>query len=249
MPWKVHPKSDLDRLQDMMAQAANLIEGATRLNTITVSDVAQTQTRKTIQQCQELRTQLGNWYLELLRKQPGPLVDERPSSARFLSRFASIFPNSFYFQNFEIARLHLSYWTTLLLLCGNMFTLSFSSLGEAHQTSSWVASLRREFADGELLDLARKITQSMEYLLSEEMHILGPQTVFFALRLAIHVFTNTGEAEEIERCEEILEELDRRGYPFGKILRRCEWDDIPALLSGKSISTNGALFPNVRTHT
>jgi len=80
------------------------------------------------------------------------------------------------------------------------------------------------------------VARSMKYLLSEEMHILGPQKVFFVLRAAMHVFTSTEEGQEIEWCRGIFEELDRRGYPFGKILCRCEWDDIPALLSGRYIS-------------
>lgn len=81
------------------------------------------------------------------------------------------------------------------------------------------------------------IAQSMEYLLSDDMHILGPQKVFFALRAAMHVFASSEEGqEEMDWCKEIFDELDRRGYPFGKILSRCEWDDIPALLTGKCTS-------------
>ena len=231
-----------------MAQIATLIEKAARLNTTTAFDIPRAQRIGLLQQGWEFHSQLENWYQELLRKQAGPLYYERPSSARFLSQLASVFPKSLHFQNFEIARLHLSYWTILLLLYSSILTIPFSSPSDVNPTSSLVASVENEFTHRQALELARMIAQSMEYLLSEDMHILGPQKVFFALRAAMHVFTSTEQVQEMDWCKEIFEELDRRGYPFGKILCRCEWDDIPALLSGNSISGKDLSSQNSCTH-
>jgi hypothetical protein len=237
VPWKIHPKSDLDRLLDIMAQIASLIEEAARLNTTTTTfDIPQAQRIGLLQKGWKFHSKLENWYQGFLRKQAAPLYCERPSSARFLSQLASIFPKVLHFPNFEIARLHLSYWTILLLLDSSILTMPFSSPSDANPTSGLVASVENESTHTQALELARLIAQSMEYLLSEDMHILGPQKVFFALRAAMHVFTSMEKVEEIGWCKEIFEELDRRGYPFGKILCRCEWGDIPELLSGKLIS-------------
>jgi small-conductance mechanosensitive channel len=233
VPWKIQPKSDLDQLLDIMAQIATLIEQAARLDTTPAAGHA----RKTalVQQGWEFHARLENWYQGLVRKQAGPLYHERPSSDE---KLAAVFPKALHFPNFEVARLHLSYWTILLLLHSSILTVPSSS-------DSGLVATRQA------LELARMIAQSMEYLLSEDMHILGPQKVFFALRTAMHVFASTEEGEEmVDWCREIFEELDRRGYPFGKILCRCEWDDMPALLSGnfvsgKDVSSSNSCTPNV----
>jgi hypothetical protein len=250
VPWKIHPKSDLDRLLDIMAQIASLIEEAARLNTTTTAfDIPQAQRIGLLQQGWEFHSQLENWYQGLLRKQAGPLYYERPSSTRFLSKLASVFPKALHFPNFEIARLHLSYWTILLLLHSSILTMPFSSPSDVNPNSGLVAAVDNECTHAQQLELARMIAQSMEYLLSEDMHILGPQKVFFALRAAMHVFTSMEKVEEMGWCKEIFEELDRRGYPFGKILGRCEWDDIPELLSGTFGSRKDVPSRNPCTHS
>ncbi|EXJ84468.1 hypothetical protein A1O3_05136 [Capronia epimyces CBS 606.96] len=218
VPWKIQPKSDLDQLLDIMAQIATLIEKAARLTT--AFDDLHAQRIALVQQGWEFHSQLKNWYQGFLQKQAGPLYYERPSSSRFLSQPASVFPKSLHFQNFKIARLHLSYWTVLLLLYSSILAIPFSSLSDVNPTSNLITSVENEFTHRQALELARMIAQSMEYLLSEDMHILGPQKVFFALRAAMHVFASTEaeDGQEMDWCKEIFEELDRRGYPFGKIL-------------------------------
>ncbi|KIW28976.1 uncharacterized protein PV07_04827 [Cladophialophora immunda] len=248
VPWETQPKSDLDRLLDIMAQIAVLIEKAARPNTASSAfDIPHAQRLGLLQQGWEFHSQLESWYQTLLLNQAGPPYCERPSSTRFLPRLASVFPKALHFQNFEIARLHLSYWTTLLLLHSSILTTPFSSPSDVDPTSSLPASGENDFIHRRALELARMIARSMEYLLSEDMHVLGPQKVFFALRAAMHVLASLGEEEEIDWCKEVFEELDRRGYPFGKILAKCEWDDIPALLSGKS--TTGKAVPSQNSCT
>jgi hypothetical protein len=79
----------------------------------------------------------------------------------------------------------------------------------------------------------------MEYLLSDEMHILGPQNVFYPQRIAMCSFFH-GLGPEVEWCRSVFEEMDGRGYPFGKILGAVEWDDIPRLLSPRYIPPTGS---------
>ncbi|EXJ78442.1 hypothetical protein A1O1_08842 [Capronia coronata CBS 617.96] len=248
VPWKIQPKSDLDQLLDIMAQLTTLIEQAARLNTTIAFDVLHAQRIELAQQGWEFHAQLENWYQGLLRKHADPLYYERPSSAPFISHLASVFPKALHFQNFEIARLHISYWTILLLLYSSILTIPVSSLNDVNPTSGLVALVDNEFPHRQALELARMIAQSMEYLLSEDMHILGPQKVFFALRTAMHVFTSTEKGQEMEWCKEIFEELGRRGFSFGKILCRCEWDDIPAHLSGTFISGKGVSSQKTCAH-
>jgi hypothetical protein len=86
---------------------------------------------------------------------------------------------------------------------------------------------------------ATLIAKSMEYLLSDEMHILGPQNVFYPQRIAMCSFFH-GLGPEVEWCRSVFEEMDGRGYPFGKILGAVEWDDIPRLLSPRYIPPTGS---------
>lgn len=219
-----------------MAQIATLLEKAEQLNTTTAFDIAHAQRVGLVQQGREFHSQLENCYQGLIRKRAGPLYCERPSSAPYLSQLASVFPKSLHFQNFEIARLHISYWTMFLLLYSSVLSKPFSSLSIGNPAPNLVASVENGITHRQPLKLARMIAQSMEFLLSEDMHTLGPQTVFFALRAAMHVFVSTEQEKEVDWCKEVFEELDRRGYSLGKILCRCEWDDIPALLSGNGFS-------------
>lgn len=242
----MQPKSDFDWLLDIMAQIATLVERAAQLETTaTASDIPHAQRIALVQQGWGFHSQLENWYQGVVRKQTEPLYDERPSSARFLPHLASVYPKTLHFQNFEMARLHTAYWCILLFLYDRILTIPASSPSDVYPISGLVACVETTFTHRHALELARMIARSMEYLLSEDMHILGPQKVFFALRTAMHAFTSSQEGQELAWCEAVFEELDRRGYPFGKILSRCEWDDIPALLSGKLNQGEDVLSPNL----
>jgi hypothetical protein len=59
---------------------------------------------------------------------------------------------------------------------------------------------------------------------------MGPQNVCFPLRNAMHAFSELGEDREERWCRDVFEELDRRGFSFGKILANVKWEDIPRFL-------------------
>ncbi|OAL40455.1 hypothetical protein AYO20_00191 [Fonsecaea nubica] len=253
VPWKIHPKSDLDRLQDIMAQVATLLEKAERLRTASTSTaVAATVPERTalVHQGWIFHSQLQTWYQRLVRKHAGcgALYWERPVSARFHLPVPSVFTTSLQFPTFEIARLHLSYWTMLLLLRTSILSLASR---ESHPSNTDTDTGAEpppppplEVPEIPDHDLATMICKSMDFFLSDDARILGPQNVFFALRVATHVFsrpaTTTSTAGTphhlriVEWCRAVFDELDRRGYSLGRILAECPWDEIPALLSPRN---------------
>ncbi|KIV96571.1 hypothetical protein PV10_00419 [Exophiala mesophila] len=232
VPWKMQPKSDFDKLLDIMAQIAILIEKARGLKMTLASEIPHVESMALVQQGWDFYSQLDEWYQGIIQKHNEPLYYEQPGSTQFVSAAGCVFPTSLHFANFEIARLHVSYWSILLFLFDRVLTIPVSSLSNFDESFNFVTSVVNIFTHRQALELARLIARSMDYLLSEDKHILGPQKVFFPLRTAMHVFASTDKDQELAWCQNIFEELDRRGYPFGKILARCEWDDIPALLSG-----------------
>jgi len=174
-----------------MAQIPTLIEKTERINKVPESESSHPQRIELLEQGWKFHSQLENWYQELPRKVSEPLYCERtcsPFCPSPVSELGSVFPTSLHFKTFEIARMHLFYWAALLLLYNNILTISSSSPGDVHPTSSLILPLEKDVIRRQTLETATMIAQSMEYLLSEEMHILGPQNVFFPLRTAMMCF-------------------------------------------------------------
>ncbi|KIW81894.1 hypothetical protein Z517_04920 [Fonsecaea pedrosoi CBS 271.37] len=256
VPWKIHPKSDLDRLQDIMAQIATLLEKAERLRTASTTTTAAAVPERTalVQEGRTFHSQLQTWYQRLVRKHAGcgALYWERPVSARFHLPIPSVFTTSLQFPTFEIARLHLSYWTMLLLLRTSILSLALresypSDTDTDAAPPSPPSSPPPEVPDLPDHHLATMICKSMDFFLSDDARIMGPQNVFFALRVATHVFSRAAAAATtttagtphhhlriVEWCRAVFDELDRRGYSLGRILAACPWDEIPALLSPRN---------------
>lgn len=234
VPWTIQPKSDIDQLFDIMTQIATLLAKTAQFIMPTACDIPHTQSTELLQQSWEFQSQLKTWYQGFQCKQTGPLYHEQPSSSHFLPHLAPVFTTSLHFPTFEIARLHVSYWTILLLLHDSILSMPLAAARDEIPSSSLLTSVQRDFTQKQALHLATLIAQSIAYMLSEDMHILGPQKVFFTLRAAMHVFeTSPDHEKEAQWCKGVFDELDRRGYPFGRILCSCRWEDMPALLAGK----------------
>lgn len=123
-------------------------------------------------------------------------------------RLRHLSPISLYFPSFDIARMHLFYWAALLLIYSNIRSLQHLLHPDLSPTT----------LDPTILLINSKIVQSIPYLLSPSAHIMGPQNVFFPLRIAQHSFSQlTRKEDEEEWCRDVFDELDRRGFPFGKI--------------------------------
>jgi len=128
-------------------------------------------------------------------------------------------PTALSFFTFEVARMHLFYWSALLLIYDNIALLS---LPPPSLTSA----------------IAIKIAQSIPYLLSSTSHVLGPQNSFFPLRIAMRSFSQLGLTREEGWCQEVFEELDRRGFLFAKFCVEVEWSEIPTFLSETVVSSS-----------
>lgn len=214
------PKSDFHYLLDIMAKMPALVEAADRISKVNSND-NDSQRVECLKQNWETHTELDNFYDDLKTRSTEPLYTETPA-VPFCNKanleLENIFLVSLHFPTFEIARTNLFYWAALLWIHNNISILQPSE----------PSLLERSMA------IATRIAQSMQYLLSPEMHTRGPQNVFNPLRMAQHVFSKKeADGREVRWCRGVFDELDARGYPFGKILSEWKWEDIPVLLSSR----------------
>ncbi|EXJ93040.1 hypothetical protein A1O3_01596 [Capronia epimyces CBS 606.96] len=243
IPWTTRPKSDFHHLLDIVAQIPTLIDHTERFDQVSQADISQLDRIELLNQGCELHCQLEGWYHGLRGKHSKPFYCQQPSLQTWSSPGSDsgpMFSTFLHFRTFEIARMHLFYWTSLLLLYISILKITSSSSPAPGDQGSSSPSLHilptlieEKPVRRQALETATLIAQSMEYLLSENMHIRGRLNTFFPLRTAMHVFSCTGDHKMEGWSLSVFEELDRRGYPFGKILSKWAWDDIPVFLSSK----------------
>ena len=254
IPWSRQPKTDFHYLLDIMAQMSSFIDRTERVHKFSQSDMSVATRSELLKQAWELHQQLKDWYQELGTKFSEPFYIERSSSHSLPdpvpTDLRDVFPTFLHFQTFEIARMHLFYWTALLLLYDNILRLAAPSLDTIRpdSVSSSTYPITLPMADKaairrQALDIATLIARSMEFLLSEErfllseeMHIRGVLNSLFPLRTAIHIFSSVQQHRMESWCRAVFDGLALRGYPFGQILCSWEWDDIPVSLSRRSSS-------------
>ena len=118
------PKTDFHYMLDIMAQIPILIDQTERVHKASQSDMSVAKRSELLEQGWVLHLQLKNWYQELRRRFSEPFYIERPSSLSWPNPVPTdleyVFPTFLHFQTFEIARMHLFYWTALLLLYDNI---------------------------------------------------------------------------------------------------------------------------------
>ncbi|KAK5211638.1 hypothetical protein LTR41_003099 [Exophiala xenobiotica] len=224
IPWTIFPKSDFHHLLDIMARMPALVELTECLGREVDSEDIAVQKLDCLQQNWDFHSQLENWYHSLSKKSPVVLYSTEPTTSFFTKSMTdpeleNVFPTSLSFPTFDIARMHCFYWAALLRLYHNISILQPSAF-LVHNRSIEVATL---------------IAQSVQYLLSEEMQTRGPLNIFFPLSMAMHTFSRKQgegqrEVKEVRWCKLVFEELDERGFPFGRILVGWDWDDIPVIM-------------------
>ncbi|KAK5340458.1 hypothetical protein LTR07_003987 [Exophiala xenobiotica] len=224
IPWTIFPKSDFHHLLDIMARMPALVELTECLGGEVDSEDIAVQKLDCLQQNWDFHSQLENWYHSLSNKSPVVLYSTEPTTSFFTKSMTdpeleNVFPTSLSFPTFDIARMHCFYWAALLRLYHNISILQPSAF-LVHNQSIEVATL---------------IAQSVQYLLSEEMQTRGPLNIFFPLSMAMHTFSRKQgegqrEVKEVRWCRLVFEELDERGFPFGRILVGWDWDDIPVIM-------------------
>jgi len=169
-----------------------------------------------------IERELRTWYINLVDSSTTPLHSEmslKTIASATLSDFQPLTDSSLNFPSFEIARMHLFYWAALLLIYNNLTSIPSPS-ADLHQ-------FPQVHLQSEIHTPAMLIARSIPYFLSPETQTIGPQNACFPLRIAMHVFSELGEDKEERWCRDVFEELDKRGFPFGKILANVNWEDIP----------------------
>lgn len=172
-----------------------------------------------------IERQLRMWYINLVDSSTTPLrleTSPRTIASATRSDLQPLTDSSLYFPSFEIARMHLFYWAALLLIYNNI-TLIPTPSTSLHQYP-------QVHLQSEMHTTAMLIARSIPYLLSPETQALGSQNVCFSLRIAMNAFSELGEDKEERWCRDVFEELDKRGFPFGKIIANVKWEDIPRFL-------------------
>ncbi|CZR61803.1 uncharacterized protein PAC_11700 [Phialocephala subalpina] len=227
IPWTTMPKSDFHHLLDIMAKIPTLAEATERISKESNSQDIDSQWIECLRRNWDVHNQLDNFYEELSRRSTEQLYTETPATifcTKSNIELEDIFPVSLHFPTFEIARIHLFYWAALLWIHNNISILQPSPSSPTTPSQQPLLTCS--------LEIATQIAQSMQYLLSPEMHTRGPQNVFHPLRIAQQVFSKKDQdGREVKWCKGVFEEVDARGYPFGKILSGWDWDNIPVLLS------------------
>ncbi len=223
-----------------MARMPAVVELTERLRGEVDSEDIAVQKFDCLQKNWDFHSQLKNWHQSFSNKSFIVLYSTEATTSFFTKpmtdpELENIFPTSLSFPSFDIARMHCFYWAALLRLYHNISFLQ-PSASLVHNQSIEVATL---------------IAQSVQYLLSEEMQTRGPLNIFFPLSMAMHTFSTkqvegereergeTGErgsegereVKEVRWCRLVFEELDKRGFPFGRILAGWDWDDIPVIMS------------------
>ncbi|KEF51725.1 uncharacterized protein A1O9_12360 [Exophiala aquamarina CBS 119918] len=249
-PWTTKSKSDFHYMLDIIAQIPILVNQTERVHEVSQSNISVAKRMELLEEAWDLHRQLEVWYQELRKKVFEPLYSERPSSLSWLSPLppdlGTVFP-TLHFQTFEIARLHLLYWTALLLLYDNILKTIYPPL-DPNDLSSASSSryptillmTNKPAVRRRALETAKLIARSMEFLLLEEnqeMHLRGPLNAFFPLRTAIHIFESVQQYRIESWCRSLFDRLAQRGYPLGQILCGWKWDDIPIFLSRSSLET------------
>jgi hypothetical protein len=244
IPFTVEPKTEFHSLIDVMLQIPAFVDRTDRLIQDSEIEMFALERPELVARGLELHQQLEDWYEGLDSTSTAPFYVERRSSLavpnRIPAKLESVFPVFLHFQSFEVARMHLFYWTVLVTISYNILKAAGCGLDARNCSdgsmlpAATIAALRRE-----ALDTAILIARSMEFLLSEErfllseeMHIRGVLNTLYPLHTAIHVFSSLQESRMEAWCRAVFDGLAQRGYPFGQILSRADWDEMPALLSG-----------------
>lgn len=252
IPWTTQPKPDFHHLLDIMTQIPILIHQTEQIYKVSQSNTSIVKQSQLLEQGWKVHLQLKDWYQQLGTRYSEPLYIERPSSLScpnpLPTDLEDVFPTFLDFQTFEIARIHLFYWTSLLLLYDNLLKTTIPSRDPNNLDSATSAihptilpTTDRAAIWGHAVDVAKLIARSMEFLLSEErfslseeMHIRGLLNTLFPLRTAIHVFSSVHQYKMEAWCRSVFDGLAQRGYPFGQMLCGWKWDEIPLFLSGRS---------------
>jgi hypothetical protein len=198
-PWISQPKSHFHHLLDIMAKISIVIQ---EVQSLGLDYGAPNTVYEVLKQSHGLEIDLRQWHREYLRKSEAPPFVKQKS---FQNTEGIIWlEETVHFVDFEVARMHLFYWAALLLIYMNMNVASqiisknniqqqripstaTYSMPPSPSGQLWYAEFLANLSghrpsisslklDLKMLEIATLILESIPYLLSEDAHILGPQS-------------------------------------------------------------------------
>ncbi|KAI4103802.1 MAG: hypothetical protein L6R37_003605, partial [Teloschistes peruensis] len=247
-PWKNHVKNPDQQLYDVGIDLTRIIASTNTTKSINDSGTFALERAALIEECQNLDARLDGWFQQLNEDIPTPHYWPEFSTMGGSSDNSDpdmAFPVSFHFPNIYVAKLLTDYWAISIILHSTIKLLYQSLAGQtkAHRPEhpaddqgararailppGCSIPFRKKVADPKLLkSLASNIAQSMEYFLSKDMGILGPQWALFGLRVALQTYRYGPPSKELRWLQSIHDRIsDEKGLRYSRILASTSWQD------------------------
>lgn len=247
IPFRKHIKGPDQKLYDIGAEVSTIITraGSSR-NKGTPDDRAHIMAL--LEDCQQLHDKIAVWLENLNKAIPPPhhwteLATMHNPADELENR--KVFSVAFHFPNLFIAKIMLDYWALSIILDDTTFRLCLSLKGEgksprsqrAHPADDWNVKAAANISNERVVSLpqaaqyprimkasADNIAQSMEYYLSREMGVLGPQWALFALRAALQTYRYFPNSKELRWLQAIHDEIsDQKGVNLCRIIASTSW--------------------------
>lgn len=247
-PWKIHVKNPDQQLYDVGIDLTRIIARTNTTKFINDNATFALERAALIEACQNLDTRLENWFQQLNEDIPTPHYwpeFSRMDNTSDEFKVDLAFPVSFHFPNIYVAKLLNDYWAISIILHSTIKLLYQSLAGQTrenrpeHPADDQGAKarailppgcnvpFRKKVADPKLLkSFASNIAQSMEYFLSKDMGILGPQWALFGLRVALQTYHYGPPSKELRWLQAVHDKIsDEKGLRYSRILASTTWQD------------------------
>jgi hypothetical protein len=246
-PWALHSKSHFDGLLDIAALLSKLTEETYMLNPL--SDTTATLLRlDLINRYWQIYDSLQKWYISLQELNGGdPLyvVCTADGVANDCGLHSSpqhrVFSSHFHFQDLEIARRLLFFWSFMCIVSNGIWWEHRALRGEGSdykmcRSCSWAvkqpclcsrklpalefmaSKMRQPRGVPDLFVLADNISRSVKYLLQPEMKGVGADICVFPLRVAYEAYRFRDDQERLSWAFDIFKELEDRGISWSTSL-------------------------------
>jgi len=213
VPWRTHPKRDLDQVLDLLIAAPALYAVGDRLPSLPPSAVIPT-TLEVVTKCWKLDAELQAIYGRLENSHPGPIYwatlarDDYANPADTDPKCGKLFPVAFHFPNLSMAQAVLINWSVQLMLWKGLTQL-YDMLASFQYDLSKLPPLghRRQFVEP-----ARNICQGVEYCLRDEMPGWGPSVATAPLSIVAAALVECPEFKrEVAWALEAMGRVHRQG--------------------------------------
>ncbi|KAK3723034.1 hypothetical protein LTR37_002180 [Vermiconidia calcicola] len=209
-PWKLHPKSPLDKLIDICTLGPEMLLKAKRLSSLPPAQTLPA-ALNIVQDLGRSVAKLETIYAELYASYPQPMYWERPLPEAEVTSFAEvtcesgivdhsrdplIFPPALHFHDLELASTLSMYWSMSAIAWSGIADLHnlFSRFNATtifasafHAAGTIAAGLTPETLQQQWTEKVRKILQSVAYCTSAAALGHGPPRIATALNVVIDV--------------------------------------------------------------